>query len=229
MNLPQKTIEEMSYWLLISSILFELSLAIIYLANSLLTGEALSIFDMDHPGSITAFLQALHFLILGAISLIMLWSQPYFCPIFSRFFLWAMAVLLFYKSLDELFKIHRILEKWLPNSEGIHGNLLTVFLALTLFYRDILTLWQFFRRETVILLLGMGILAIGTYGFDSWNDEWLRPGLQSVLQSKELMVTFEGNLWVALQELTQLIGKNIMLFGVLQLIGKRLEKWTVLE
>jgi hypothetical protein len=231
--------------LLISLLMVEAIILLIYLGSIRATGTAYSSFDFNGQATVPSLLQALHFL---AIALIILWilGQRYFHWLSIRklgssnfrkglnhsnkslqspslTFLITFAVLVAYAAVDEVFKLHLQLHQLLAgqNWKWIYLSLFTVIMAWHC--QSFIRLWQHARRETCLVLLGITIFVLGGYGSEILKDVLLNAGsYQSIEYAKFGGVPIE-NLRIAYEELSELIGENLILYACLQFVGKRLE------
>ncbi|NJN58477.1 MAG: hypothetical protein HC879_13745 [Leptolyngbyaceae cyanobacterium SL_5_9] len=232
--------------LLISLLTVEAIILLIYLGSIRATGTAYSSFDFNGQATVPSLLQALHFL---AIALIILWIlvQRYFqwvsigesnrsasrkllnrcrkvpAQVPSLAFLITFAVLVSYAAVDEVFKLHLQFHRLLAgqNWKWLYLSLFTV--IMTWHCQSFIRLWQHARRETYLVLLGIAIFVLGGYGSEILKDVLLDAGsYQSIEYAKFGGVPIE-NLRIAYEELSELVGENLILYACLQFIGKRLE------
>ena len=215
------------YILLASLILFEVAIAIIYLSGILFQGKAYPPFDMDGSMTIPSLLQALLLFAIGFISLILfvVWDGSSRRP--SRGFLLAIAVLLIYASIDEIFKIHLQLDKIFPGlrtSQWMVAYLLILFSLPVIFYRDFAYLWRSHRQETILALVGMAIFVLGGFGSEIFKHKILQPMLWQFFPQRPFLTLAIEKSRVAFEEFSELLGETLVVGAVLFFVTKRWEK-----
>ena len=212
-------------FLLIGMIIFELFIVVIYLGSILITGQPYPPFDMNGQMTISSLLQALNLFVIGFIPLILLWKEWHSKIPPSRCFKLTLTILLLYGAIDEILKIHLKLKNWIPGL-GERGWLqlyiILFMMPLILFYSDLLFLWRCYRRETFLALLGMLIFAIGGFGAEIFKD--IAQPFLSLLFTKDFLMNFIEKIRIAFEEFFELIGENLIVYGFLLFMGKRLEK-----
>lgn len=231
---------------MVSLLIVEVLILLIYLGSIRATGKAYPAFDFNGQATVPSLLQALHFL---AIALIILWilRQRYFhqvsiqkssssfpkkslsrpkkspAQIPSLTFLVTFAVLVFYAAVDEVFKIHLQLHRFLAG-QNWKWLYLSLFAGLmTCHYRGFVQLWRHFPRETYLALLGIATFVLGGYGSEILKDILLDAGSYQRIEQTTFWELPIENLRIAYEELSELIGENIILYACLQFVGKRLE------
>ncbi|WP_293123580.1 hypothetical protein [Okeania sp. SIO1I7] len=217
----QKTLN----FLLVSFIIFEILLVLIYLGSILIRGKSYPLFDMNGQMTISSLLQALHLLIIGLIPLILLFKEWHSQISPSNWFKLTFAMLLIYGAIDEVFKIHLQLKNWIPwlGERGWLQIYIIIFIMpLILFYSDLQFLWRSYRRETFLALLGMLIFAIGGFGAEIFKD--IAQPLLSLLFTQDFLMSFIEKIRIAFEEFFELIGENLIAYGFLLFLGKRLDK-----
>ncbi|MBD1999815.1 hypothetical protein H6G00_24920 [Leptolyngbya sp. FACHB-541] len=239
-------VRQASQRLLISLLIVEALILLVYLSSIRATGTAYPPFDFNGQATVPSLLQALHFL---AIALIILWilGQRYFHQVsiqksngfapeklFSRSqkspaqipslaFLITFAVLVFYAAVDEVFKIHLQLHRLLAgqNWKWLYLNL---FAGIMVWHgQDFIRLWRQSQRETYLVLLGIAIFVLGGYGSEILKDFLLDAGSYQSIEHETVLELPVENLRIAYEELSELIGENLILYACLQFVGKRLE------
>ncbi|NET18803.1 MULTISPECIES: hypothetical protein [Okeania] len=210
-------------FLLVGLIIFEFLLVLIYLGSILVSGKSYPLFDMNGQMTISSLLQALHLLIIGLIPLILLFKEWHsHIPPSNRFKL-TFAILLIYGAIDEVFKIHLQLKNWIPwlGERGWLQIYIVLFIMpLIVFYSDLKFLWRSYRRETFLALLGMLIFAIGGFGAELFKD--IAQPLLSLLFTQDFLMSFIEKIRIAFEEFFELIGENLIAYGFLLFLGKRL-------
>ncbi|NER33543.1 MAG: hypothetical protein F6J93_05670 [Oscillatoria sp. SIO1A7] len=227
MNSKTAALRRASYILLPGLILLEIAIVIIYLSSVFFQGKAYPLFDMDSSMTIPSLLQALLLFSIGFISLILFiaWDGSSRRP--SRGFLLAIAFLLIYASIDEVFKIHLQLDKIFPGLQASQwmGIYLSILFALPIvFYRDFAALWRSYRQETAIALLGMAIFVLGGFGAEIFKHQILQPTLWQFFPQRPFLALFIEKSRVALEEFAELLGETLIVGATLFFVAKRLEK-----
>ncbi|WP_202218840.1 hypothetical protein [Okeania sp. KiyG1] len=215
----QKTLN----FLLVFFIIFEFLLVLIYLGSILVSGKSYPLFDMNGQMTISSLLQALNLLIIGLIPLILLFKEWHSQIPPSHWFKLTFALLLIYGAIDAVFKIHLQLKNWLPwlGERGWLQIYIVIFIMpLIVFYSDLKFLWRSYRRETFLALLGMLIFAIGGFGAEIFKD--IAQPLFSLLFTQDFLMSFIEKVRIAFEELFELIGENLVAYGFLLFLGKRL-------
>lgn len=211
-------------WLLI---VVEVTLALIYLAGIILTGEAYSAFDMDGKMTIPSLLQSFQLFLVGAISLGLFITNRHSSQRPSRLFLLTVALLFIYGSIDEIFKIHLQLyhllstthkRAWMPIYLGIGVTTPLVF------HRDFIALWHFCRKAIFFVALGMGIFILGGFFSELFKHELVQAILSYFFQQDNLIPLFIEKIRVAVEEFSELLGETLTLYGLCLYLTKRLEK-----
>ncbi|NJL36562.1 MAG: hypothetical protein HC840_32000 [Leptolyngbyaceae cyanobacterium RM2_2_4] len=243
--MSSRVVRRVSQRLLISLIMVEAIILLIYLGSIRATGVAYSSFDFNGQATVPSLLQALHFL---AIALIILWilGQRYFHQIsiqksgsyspqklFSRAkpliqipsstFLITFAVLVLYAAVDEVFKIHLQLHRLLAG-QNWKWLYLSLFVGVMAWHcRSFIQLWRYARQETYLVFLGIAIFVLGGYGSEILKDILLNAGSYQSIEYETFLGLPIENLRIAYEELSELIGENLILYACLQFVGKRLE------
>lgn len=217
MNIPAEPLKLASDYVCLSLMVLSGTIALIYLGSIFLTGQPIPAFDMNGLRTIPSWLQAIQLFLIGAISLIFGVIHPGRSHRPSRAFLFILAFLAIYVSVDEIFKIHLQHPALLMQLDS--QSLLRVYTVIYLmfplvFYRDLIALWQVHRRSTVCGLLGMAIVAIGGIG-----GEFLKDIFSSLLSSLWL-----EQIRVAIEEGSELIGESLILYGALLFAIHRIER-----
>jgi len=206
-------------------ILLEVFLVLIYLLGIVLRGQAFSPFDLDGQMTIPSCLQALQLFLIGLLSLALVFvgrnsSQP---P--TKIFALTVALLFFYASIDELFKVHLQLHTLLPTIE--HRDWQGVYLAIgvttiILFFRDFIALWHFHRKSTLMMVLGIGIFVLGGFGLEIFKDAFLSSIVGLFVNQGNLIPLLVEKLRVAVEEFSEMLGESLILYGLCLFFAKRL-------
>ncbi|MDY6936975.1 MAG: hypothetical protein SWY16_04840 [Cyanobacteriota bacterium] len=224
MNITTSSIRNTSSLLFKTLIVFELIIVFIYLGSIFRSGIPYAPFDMNGQMTVSSWLQALHLLAIGLISLGMFFYLPRKSAPPSRKFLLTIAVLLIYGCLDEIFKIHLKLHHFLPLEErdwfGIYFGL--VVSIPIFFYRDFIGLWKGYRLEFSWGILGLFIFILGGFGADILNQFVLKP-LLGMFSNPESLVLLANSAKIAFEEFAELLGETFILYGVLLFVAKKLK------
>lgn len=206
-------------------ILFELFIVLIYLGSILSNGQPYRLFNMNGLMTVPSLLQALQLLSIGLISFtLFIQEQTYQRPPSQRFKL-AIAILLTYGGIDEVFKIHLQLKNWF-SSLGDRTWLsiyLVVFLGTPLLlYPDFRNLWRSYRRETLIAIVGMIVFAVGGFGAELFKDS-IQP-LLTLFWTTESFSFYIESLRIAIEEFAELVGESLILYSALCFFMQRLKE-----
>jgi hypothetical protein len=90
-------------------------------------------------------------------------------------------------------------------------------------YRDFVVLWHHYRRETCLVLLGIGVFVLGGYGSEMLKDFLSTGGSYQAIAREQILGVSIENLRVAYEESSELAGENLILYACLQFVGKRLD------
>ncbi|MEB3339599.1 MAG: hypothetical protein VKJ25_02255 [Okeania sp.] len=175
--------------------------------------------------TIPSLLQALHLFLIGLIPLILLFQECHSQIYPSRWFKLTFAILLIYGSIDEIWKVHLQLKNWIPwldERTWLPLYIVLFILPLIIFYSEVRFLWRSYRQETFLGLLGMFIFGIGGFGAEVFKD--IAQPLLSLLFTQDFVINFVEKIRIAFEEFLELIGENLVLYGFLLFLGKRLDK-----
>lgn len=211
-----------SPFILTGLLLFEIAIVGIYLGSILLFGQPYPPFDMNGQMTIPSLLQALQMFIIGLLSLILfIREKPSQLPP-SPLFKLTIAILLIYGAIDEVFKIHLQLKDWFPGlgNRGWMAIYLVIFLMTPfVFIKDIVRLWQMYRRETSVALLGMILFGLGGFGAELFKD--IAFPLLSPFVQQEILLFFIEKVRIAFEEFWELAGESLILYATLLFVSKR--------
>ena len=227
MTLNPKAVQKVSNSLLLVLILLEVFLALLYLADIFVNGQAYQLFDMDGLITIPSLLQALQLYIIGLISLgfFIIHSPEYQRP--SPLFFFTFASLFIYASVDELLEIHQQIPNLLHTAYNYEWMLIYISIGLITilgFYQDFIALWDFHRRSLLIMAAGMVLIVIGGLGTEIFKYELLQPLLGKIFQQGELVAILVEKLRVAVEEFLEMLGESITIYGICLYVTKRLEE-----
>ena len=211
-----------SPFLLTGLLLFEIAIVGIYLGSILLFGKPYPPFDMNGQMTIPSLLQALQLFIIGLLSLILfIREKPSQLPP-SPLFKLTIAILLIYGAIDEVFKIHLQLKDWFYTlgNNGWMAIYIVVFLIVAIFFiKYMIRLFQMYRRETSVALLGMILFGLGGFGAELFKDLAL-PLLNPFVQ-QEILLFFIEKVRIAFEEFWELVGESLILYATLLFFSKR--------
>ena len=216
---------------LVGLLMGEALLAPIYLGSVLWLGGAPPLFDLNRQLALPSCLQALHLFAIGAIALAFNVLHHRYRGRPSRGFLGAIALLCFYSTIDELFKIHLQTDKWFPvlSKETWIGFYICVLVAIPIFFhRDFVALWQQHRAACCWVLLGMSIFSLGGFGAEIFRFDSLRSLLTFFQMPATVSVDLPEALRIAVEECLELMGESVVLYGVLRFSINRLVAPVVL-
>lgn len=223
MLISAKQLRQTSTYLFVGLIAIELIILLTYLGSLAFVGQVYPAVDFNGQGTIPSLLQALHFLAIGCLILWLLPQPRSRFPHPSRPFLLTFGVLVFYAAIDELFKIHLHLDQLLAGRDW-KWFYLSLFAAIMVWrYRDFVTLWHLYRRETCLVLLGIGVFVLGGYGSEILKDILSAGASYQAIAREHIFGVSVENLRVAYEETSELVGENLILYACLQFVGKRLE------
>jgi hypothetical protein len=227
MNKPAKT--NSSPWqptinyLLLSLLLFEILIVIIYLGSIVVTGTPYPPFDMNGHKTVSSLLQAGQMLAIASISLLLFVKDFHNPQPPSQFFKILVVICLVYAAVDEVWKIHLQLGNWFSwlGKRGWKGIYITWFLGVSaMLYPDLRKLWRTHRRETFFAILGLICFGVGGFGAEIIH-ELLQPLLARLFPQEYILMAIEKSR-IAFEEFTELIAENLILYSSLLFASKRL-------
>ena len=174
--------------------------------------------DWNGLRSLPSLIQATYLLTIGSLSLVLLLLRPRMQRPVSWLLPLALTVLCFYGALDELTKLHLLLNQY--DWKAIY---LAILIAIPIVCRrDLVWIWQTHRSIMVWVLLGLSIFLLGGFGAESikqvLNDgvsseatfTWLGQDIGVKVLAEHLRTTIE--------EFSELLGETFILFGVAQFV-----------
>jgi len=221
-RLKQLPLKASNYAILASVIGFELVIVAIYLGSILLTGVPYPPFDMNGQMTIPSFLQAFYLFAIGLIALILFVTERRSKQPPSSGFKLAIAILLLYATLDEIFELHLQLDNWFSvlGKGDWMGIYLGVFsIAPMVWYKDVCKLWRVYRQETLIVLLGLTLLIVGGLGAELFKG-WFRL-IVGLLFKHDFILFFADKVRVAIEEFSELLGETLILYATFLFLKKR--------
>lgn len=179
-----------------------------------------SLFDMDSDRSLPSWFSTVQLFILGAVFLLSCWQSKWRGG-FSVFLL-ALGAAFVFLSIDEGVGIHEnitaVAKKnqidWLLvfSFKGQHGVWIAVYAVLGILflfatYRHLLRLWREFPEVMRLFLIGGLILGLGAVGLEIIGYQYLRGDATATPYL----------LQVAFEELFEMAGASVILYGALSL------------
>lgn len=209
-NLTAKSAIKIFYGLL----LLEISFVAIYALNIFIASSEIKLlFDLDSEGSLSAWFSSTQLFIIGMVFLLKSQSiagnhtpPPYFFITLSLGFIFLSA--------DEAAAIHEkmsvILKQidFLPRFKDNHGVWISVyavvfFIILITYFRSVLAMHKFYKRETAVLALGIATFMCGGLLLEIISYQFLRSGATPTAYAIEVMA----------EEFLEMSGASIMLYG----------------
>lgn len=204
--------------LLYRLVFFEITLVLIYVANVLSKHQVIIIhrlFDLDKEMNIPTWFSCLQLFLIGILLLFLCRYHERKKPPTSLF-VSLFGLIFIFLSLDEFSKIHenvtRILVKveWIPRFHGNHGIWIFLYLILGMIivlatFRNISAMFKHYRRESLIIFVGMVIFLFGAVGM-----EIIGYYLKS---KKDLLFLYTAE--VGIEEFCEMLGGSIILYGTI--------------
>ncbi len=206
-------------------ILCEAVMVGIYLGSHLLGNPSYGIratFDLDGEACLPAWFTAVQLFVIGILLLVASRACHRQGP--SPTFLKLVGAGFIYISADEAAMIHERAQgllkylKGLPNING-HGVWVFIYMAIGILIllasrRHLFSLWENFRQEMSVALVGLGIFLFSAVGLEIISYLFLRSGATPFIYVLE----------VALEEFGEMAGVSVMLYGVLQFVLQILQE-----
>lgn len=189
---------------MIALICFEIGLALVYLLMILSAGKAISLLDFNGLRSLPSLLQAAHLFAIGGLCTLLLIFRRRMVRPCSAFLPFGLATLCFYGCLDELTKLHLILDQ--VNWQLVYLGWLVAMPLLG--WRDLIWVWQKHRNLMLWVAAGLGIFLLGGFG-----AEMLKDTITSELSmhTTDRVVFLSEHLRVAVEEFAELLGETLIL------------------
>ncbi|MDB9527711.1 hypothetical protein PN498_17080 [Oscillatoria sp. CS-180] len=203
------TLQKVLWKSTIALICVELGLALAYLTMIFRQGEVAALFDFDGLRSLPSLLQAAHLFTIGGLCLLLLVLRRQMVRPCSWFLPSAVATLCFYACLDELTKLHIMLDQF--NWKLIYLGLLIGIPLLG--WRDLV--WAWLHHRTTVLWVGMGL---GVFLMGGFGAEMLKGVIASGLSahSSDKVVFLSEHLRITVEEFAELLGETLMLYAFAQ-------------
>jgi hypothetical protein len=122
---------------------------------------------------------------------------------------------------DEIFKIHLHLDAVLHGDKNWKWLYIGSFTGLMVWqYRNFVMLWQQYHRETLLAFIGILIFILGGYGSEIFRDILLAQSPDGAIAYAHLLGVSVEQWRIAYEELSELLGENLILYACLQFISK---------
>lgn len=199
-------------------VFFEILLVLIYIANVLLNHQVIIIhrlFDLDKEMNIPTWFSCIQLFSIGILLLFLCRYHERKKPPTSLF-VSLFGLIFIFLSLDEFAGIHenvtRLLVKieWIPRFYGNHGIWIFFYLILGVIivlatFRNISEMFKNYRRESLILFMGMVIFLLGAVVMEI---------IGYYLKSRKGLA-FLYTAEVGIEEFCEMVGGSIILYGTI--------------
>lgn len=212
---PLSKLLKAGLWSLIG---LELSLVVAYFVA---IGQAPSVpnwLDWNGLRSLPSLIQATYLFSIGGLSLLLLCCRSQMQRPVSWLLPLALTVLCFYGAIDELTKLHLLLNQY--DWKVIY---LAILIAIPVLCRqDLIWLWQTHRSIVMWVIVGLGIFLLGGFGAES-----IKQSLNNGITSEQTLtwlgqeMTMRGlveHIRTTIEEFAELLGETLILFGVAQFV-----------
>ncbi len=211
--------------LLLISVLIEVALVILYFTTASVSeqsGVIYKLFNLDSEINIPSVLSALQLAAVGLVFLAMTIKLKDLDDIPPMFTL-VIGLGFLFLSFDELFSVHERITSTLkhiaplPRFKGEHGIWIVPYalIGLVLFalmFRNFLSVWRHYKRESLIIIKGAALFVLGGMGLEILSYQLVReqPYPWYVYATE-----------VAMEEFLEMLGVSIILYGSLLLYQAR--------
>jgi len=179
------------------------------------------LFDLDREFTIPAWFSTIQLFMIGLIALAIRGQRNFIAPPSNA----AMTVFglgFIYLSIDEASAIHEKLtyafynNPYVPYFNGMHGIWIVVYgsiaiLLILIFRKSIVAVWQTYRRESILFVVGMIIYLAGAGGAETIT-------YFQIDKSNPMVYTIE----VIAEEFLEMSGVTLILGSILMLAVKKL-------
>lgn len=171
------------FYLLIT---LEIFIVVVYALNKLVgtpNGLVSNLFNLNGEMNVPALFSSGQLFVVGILfySLALQAKQKSFS---SPLFFFIMGCVFSFLSIDEAFSIHeKITEKfylieWIPRFKGNHGIWIFPYILLGIIiflfsYKNIVKIWNNYRRETQIIFFGLFVFALGGIGLEVLSYQFI--------------------------------------------------------
>ena len=224
-SLSQSTLRKFLWFLIGLDIFLTLMYVLVFVvAPNFPWGPLDHWFDLDQDMSLPSWFASIQYLFVGIPTLISA-TKSNGKNLVSKRFLYLIGATFIFLALDEALGIHEQISvatekfdlSWLKivAFKGGHGVWIFVYallgiILLILTYRDLVTIWSSFRKETLYVLIGGSLLVLGEVLVEVVSYLFLRTSAAGILY----------NLEVTIEEFFALIGVSLIFYGVLLLLAK---------
>lgn len=179
------------------------------------------IFNLDNEGSLPAWFSSIQLFLIGLAFLTKSRIiDKYHSP--SPYFFLIMGLGFMFLSADEAVAIHEkitvILKNYdaMPRFRGNHGIWIFVYLSIAILllvshFKYVTTMWNSYRKETIILGIGMTGIICGGVILEIVSYQFLRTGLTPIGYATEVIA----------EEFLEMFGATIVLYGAILILLKK--------
>ena len=179
------------------------------------------LFDLDNEGSLPAWFSATQLFLIGLAFLTKSRViDKHHSP--SPYFFLIMGLGFIFLSADEAAAIHEkmthILKNYdaMPRFRGNHGIWIFIYISIAILlllshFKYLTALWNFYRKETIILSIGMTGIICGGVILEIVSYQFLRTGLTPISYAIEVIA----------EEFLEMFGATIVLYGAIIILLKK--------
>ena len=207
--------------LLVYLIAIDLTLASIYLISSILFGKSISYFDFDIPRTIPVLFAACKLFLIGFLLTLASCWRRHELPKKSWWLLLAVGTAFLYVSQDKIWKFHLLIRRfsWMPEFKGggiewVFFYLPIILLTIVLGYRQLIALWRSYPRSTFFTVLGIAMFLMGGIGVEVIHAQFFKQYIPQIAVSLNSTTAIVNSIKDTIEELTELLGESIALFGL---------------
>lgn len=178
--------------------------------------------DWNGVRSLPSLIQATYLFMIGSLALVVLICRSRMQRPVSWVLPFVLTLLCFYGAVDELTKIHLVLEQY--DWKVIY---LLILIAIPIICRrDLGWIWKAHRPILLWVLLGLGIFLLGGFGAESIKH-LLKANVSSdmtllwLTQEMSVQMLVE-HIRTTIEEFSELLGETFILFGVAQFVIRSL-------
>ncbi|MFB2897758.1 hypothetical protein ACE1CI_32985 [Aerosakkonemataceae cyanobacterium BLCC-F50] len=215
--------------LLIYLIAIDLTLASIYLISTILFGKAIRDFDFDIPRTIPVLFAACKLFAIGFLLTLASCWRRHELPKRSWWLLLAVGTAFLYVSQDKIWKFHLLIRRfsWMPEFKGggiewVFFYLPIILLTIVLGYRQLIALWRAYPRSTFFTVLGIVMFLMGGIGVEVIHAQFFKQYVAQIAISLNSTTAIVNSVKDTIEELTELLGESITLFGLTLFFSFRL-------
>lgn len=172
------------------------------------------LFNLDKEANIPTWFSLIQLFLIGMVALLTAFNKNYSAPP-SRKGLKLFGLGFIYLSLDEGAVLHEKMtyefhnHPLVPYFDGVHGIWITVYMGvalivLALIYRDLWAIFNKYRKESIIFILGLIIYLAGAGGAETITYFYID-------KNNPLIYAYE----VCLEEFLEMAGASVLFYSVL--------------